>query len=184
MEKEQHELENRILKKYYLVVTEYLSSAKHIERHFISNGTKTTEMTTNLRRGFYNDGKIFEIRGRGTSVKVVKKPLDLYIINSKYILIYRGRLDVAENIPVACILTATEFKQKRFLYRATLSQKPEMLVELQNGMKVRLYEKPVMLCCQTEYDKDYRKEWYYGSLEYEGNNYGDTSKFYFVGEVV
>lgn len=128
--------------------------------------------------------KIIEIRGRGTSLKVVKNPLDLYIISSKYILIYRERLDIAENIPVASRLTAIEFKQRKFLYSTILSQKPEMIVKLQNGMKVRLYENPVMLCGQTEHDKDYRKEWYFGSLEYEGNNYGDTSKFYFVGEVV
>ena len=40
------------------------------------------------------------------------------------------------------------------------------------------------LYAQTEYDRDYRKEWINGVLEYEGNEYGDTSTFYFVGQLV
>lgn len=40
------------------------------------------------------------------------------------------------------------------------------------------------LYAQANYDMDYRKEWEYGSLMYLGNEYGDTSTFYFVGQLV
>lgn len=59
-----------------------------------------------------------------------------------------------------------------------------MIIKLKNGKKIYLYTKPVELCGQTYDDMDYRKEWYNGELEYEGNNYGDTSTFYFIGELM
>lgn len=60
----------------------------------------------------------------------------------------------------------------------------DMIVELNNGQKICLYKKPVQLNAQTNYDMDYRKEWEYGFLTYLGNEYGDTSTFYFVGQLV
>lgn len=46
-----------------------------------------------------------------------------------------------------------------------------------------IHDQPVILEKQTYDDMDFRKEWHFGYLEYVGNNYGDTSTFYFVGEI-
>jgi len=55
------------------------------------------------------------------------------------------------------------------------------LISLSNGKNLKLWETPYILEAQTDYDKDYRKEWKNGYLEYEGNEYGDTSEFYIIG---
>ncbi len=52
---------------------------------------------------------------------------------------------------------------------------------LSNGSTLKLWDIPFIIEAATNYDKDFRKEWKDGYLEYEGNEYGDTSTFYIIG---
>ena len=56
-------------------------------------------------------------------------------------------------------------------------------LQIDESRSLQLWERPYNLYAVTEYDKDFRKEWKDGFLEYEGNNYGDTSEFYIIGSV-
>ena len=52
-----------------------------------------------------------------------------------------------------------------------------------DGRVFNLWDYPYNLRAVTNFDMDYRKEFVYGDLRYEGNNYGDTSDFYIVGSL-
>lgn len=81
--------------------------------------------------------------------------------------------------------TATEFKQSGRIDKKFLKiEKRQRKCRLKSGQSIMIYDQPIILFGQTYDDMDYRKEWHYGLLEYEGNNYGDTSTFYFVGEII
>ena len=111
--------------------------------------------------------------------------LIFYVINNFFVLVSEDQLNAIINPSVARSYTATEFKRiGHIASKSLMSNSEDMIVELNNGQKVCLYTKPVRLYAQTEYDRDYRKEWINGVLEYEGNEYGDTSTFYFVGQLV
>lgn len=187
-----YELRERIREKeynlsiydYYSKLREFLSNAKDFETHYIRRDTATRELMTNLKRGKYIYEKYGFKNGEYGVVKEEKRHVDYYIINSEYILIYSGRLNLQYRPEVHSSLTATEFKKSGRLYNPPLKNKSDdMYVPLTNGKKVHLYDNPIKLCGQTYDDMDYRKEWMNGELEYEGNNYGDTSSFYFVGRI-
>ena len=56
-------------------------------------------------------------------------------------------------------------------------------IELTNGEVFYLWDNPYNLRAVTASDTDFRKEYVYGELRYEGNNYGDTSDFFIIGSV-
>ena len=43
---------------------------------------------------------------------------------------------------------------------------------------------PLHVRAVTNGDKDFRKEYEWGELVYEGNQYGDTSDFYIIGTLM
>lgn len=167
---------------YYDAVRSYLSNAKHPEKHWIDRDTTTRDLMTNLSRGCYRqkyyDSKMHEY------VEGKKVQVDYYIVNDRYILLYSGALKLKYDPQIHSSLTATEFKKRGILYDRPLKNNlNDMLVLIKDGKTVRLFDQPIQLCAQTYDDMDYRKEYVNGFLEYEGNNYGDTSSFYFVGEL-
>ncbi len=49
------------------------------------------------------------------------------------------------------------------------------------GNCAEIWGSPIRLDAVTTYDMDYRKEWRGGYLDYQGNEYGDTTDFYIIG---
>ena len=78
--------------------------------------------------------------------------------------------------------TMTKFKKEEIAYRL-LNQEHSLLgkIRVLKKYELSLWEQPFQLLAQTYFDMDYRKEWSFGELVYEGNNYGDTSRFYIIG---
>ena len=78
--------------------------------------------------------------------------------------------------------TMTEFKKGSKAYQLAW-KKHELLAILpwSEDNIFELWKSPFELRAQTDYDTDYRKEWRWGDLVYEGNNYGDTSNFWIIG---
>ena len=151
---------------YYDCVRDYLNSAKRWESKYLK----------------YN---LFNRNDIDKPLDEKYKDVDFYVINNFYVLVSEDQLDALINPSIARSYTATEFKRIGLIEsKSLMSDSEDMIVELNNGQKVCLYTKPVRLYAQTEYDRDYRKEWINGVLEYEGNEYGDTSTFYFVGQLV
>lgn len=170
---------------YYDCVRDYLKSAKRWESKYMKYNTKTLDMMTNLKRGYYPVGNLFNRNDMDKPLDEKYKDVDFYVINNFYVLVSEDQLNAIINPSVARSYTATEFKRiGHIASKSLMSNSEDMIVELNNGQKVCLYTKPVRLYAQTEYDRDYRKEWINGVLEYEGNEYGDTSTFYFVGQLV
>ena len=46
-----------------------------------------------------------------------------------------------------------------------------------------LWDNPLQIRAVTDRVSDYRKEWRFGVLEYEGNNFGDHEMFYIIGSI-
>lgn len=175
-----------IEKDYYHEVRQLLEKSNNYEDHYLRCDTTTRELLTNLKHGYYykkdgygwNNG-MYEFSSGG------RRELDCYIINNRYILLFSGSIKIGLKLSVLSSYTATEFKQvgridKNFIKIGKRQRK----CKLKNGKLMVIYDQPIMLFGQTYDDMDYRKEWHYGLLEYEGNNYGDTSTFYFVGEII
>ena len=81
-------------------------------------------------------------------------------------------------------ITFTELKkQPPWFWQSIEKGRVGKYLQLDETMTLQLWERPYNLYAVTEYDKDFRKEWRVGFLEYEGNNYGDTSDFYIIGSV-
>ncbi|MCD7821972.1 MAG: hypothetical protein LUG64_07175 [Clostridiales bacterium] len=100
----------------------------------------------------------------------------------------KSKLIIVYDLPNGCGClakggcTATKFKQKfRYEIQEMDRERAGETIQLTNGTNLHIWENPYHLYAVTDYDMDYRKEWYNGFLEYEGNNYGDTSDFYIVG---
>lgn len=186
-----NELDNLIREKekklqifdYYSAVRNFLISAKNFERHYLNRNTTTRDMMTRLKRGYYTKENYTYKKGKCILLGETEHYVDYYIINHRYILLYSGRLNISFKPPIYTSFTATEFEQNGHIYNPPLKNKSSDMIIILNNQKIRLYDNPIQLCGQTYDDMDYRKEWYNGELEYEGNNYGDTSDFYFVGEI-
>ena len=102
----------------------------------------------------------------------------------RYILIYEANLKLRFSPECCAKFIASEFKKRSRVYYGEFNNEPsETTIKLKNDKKIHLYDNPIELCGQTYDDMNYGNESYYGELEYEGNNYGDTSTFYFVGEL-
>lgn len=82
-------------------------------------------------------------------------------------------------------MTFTEFKKNKVSFWQDMDDVRGVCeLPLDNGRALRLWNRPFFLKAVTDFDKDFRKEWRNGDLEYEGNNYGDTSEFYIIGSVI
>lgn len=170
---------------YYYKVRQFLENSTHYENHYFRRDTPTRDLLTNLKRGYYNkkDGYewnngIYEFSSGG------KRKVDYYIINNKYALLYSGNLYIKPKPNISAYYTATQFKQSGHLNNDfSKSKTKQNRCKLKSGKSMIIYDQPVILEGQTYDDMDFRKEWHFGYLEYEGNNYGDTSTFYFVGEI-
>lgn len=82
--------------------------------------------------------------------------------------------------------TMTEFKKNYALFWRINRQKHNEIIRsipLDDNKELKIYKYPIYLRAMTSLDKDYRKEWHNDVLVYEGNNFGDTSDFYVVGEI-
>lgn len=80
--------------------------------------------------------------------------------------------------------TMTEFtKSNIFIWDKVNTERSKERIELTNGEVLCLWDNPYNLRAMTVSDMDYRKEYVYGELKYEGNNYGDTSDFLIVGSI-
>ena len=123
----------------------------------------------------------------------IKEPIDvlyLYISQRKYTLcalvvlyipwatmsLFSDILDFGNRTYVLNTL-----KHKASFFSLGTEYEPHEKITLSNGKVMHLFEKPYILNAATKYDKDFRKEWRNGILDYEGNQYGDTSRFYIVG---
>ena len=162
------------LDEYYKKIEEFLSTAANYETHALKRNTSTREMMTALRRGWYLLDKLGH----------EGKHVDYFILDGRYVVLYPNNHDIPK-VPVSGSITATEYKSG-IIGWITLGNQPctEILVVLKNDQKVRLFVKPYGFKAQTYFDIDYRKEWHNGEMVYEGNNYGDTSIFYIVGEII
>lgn len=82
-------------------------------------------------------------------------------------------------------MTFTEFKKNKvFFWQAIDEERHACEIPLDKHCILNLWDRPFYLKAVTEFDKDFRKEWRNGDLEYEGNNYGDTSQFYIIGSII
>ena len=80
----------------------------------------------------------------------------------------------------------TEFKRKKgFSFISELKQLDnDALLKIDKGkFELCIWKEPILIRAQTYEDMDFRKEWSGGYLVYDGNNFGDTSKFYMIGSV-
>ncbi len=81
-------------------------------------------------------------------------------------------------------VTFTNFKKLGFGYWVERClNEPYKEITLSNGHTLKLWNTPFILEATTDYDKDFRKEWIDGCLDYQGNEYGDTSTFYIIGSI-
>lgn len=80
--------------------------------------------------------------------------------------------------------TVTSFKKTYSSYWIDENRsRTTEVIQLSNGSSISFWDSPYRLRAHTASDEDYRKIWRDGVLEYEGNNYGDTSDFYILGTV-
>lgn len=81
--------------------------------------------------------------------------------------------------------TITCFKREDIAYTLTFNEYATIAkIKWSPDKTLNLWKNPYALYAQTEFDKDYRKEWIGGELVYEGNNYGDTSDFLIIGVLI
>jgi len=78
--------------------------------------------------------------------------------------------------------TMTEFKKGTLFFDLIHNEYPIFAkIKWNKKLNIHFWKFPLHLRAQTYGDMDYRKEYCYGDLVYEGNNYGDTSDFYIIG---
>ena len=82
--------------------------------------------------------------------------------------------------------TMTEFKCKKgfsFIYELKQLDNDALLKIDKEYSILHIWKEPILIRAQTYEDMDFRKEWKGGYLVYDGNNFGDTSKFYIIGSI-
>lgn len=79
--------------------------------------------------------------------------------------------------------TMTELKKTSSFFWNKIGEQASsgQRIKYSDGRTFTLWRHPYWIRAVTDDDKDFRKEYRFGELEYEGNNYGDTSSFYIVG---
>lgn len=81
-------------------------------------------------------------------------------------------------------MTMTNFKSTRAYYwRGIVYETPNSQIIQEGNFKFHIWKNPYKIRAVTSRDKDFRKEYYGDYLEYEGNNYGDTSDFFIIGSI-
>ncbi len=157
------------------------------EKVWLSSQLKTTDIMTRLKHRFNND--IID--------KTCENAFDVL-----YLILFDIKLHFSETLVVVYIpteiirtlninadtlserITFTCFKKKHKSYWYEICDKECCdKIKLSNGKILKLWKSPYILEAVTNYDKNYRKEWKDGWLEYEGNEYGDTSPFYIIGSL-
>lgn len=111
--------------------------------------------------------------------------LVLYAGGSGYILLNKKKTSFKDLWPYACeSYTMSEIKKDP--WKIYFSFQPDYYPEpIDFGdTLLKLWKRPVHVGAHTRFDEDYRKEYYQGDLVYEGNEYGDTTSFYIIGEFV
>ena len=81
-------------------------------------------------------------------------------------------------------ITFSNFKKSKMgKWLSVDDERKQDCIPLGGNQILNVWKRPFILEASTDYDKDFRKEWRNGELEYEGNNYGDTSDFFIIGSV-
>lgn len=152
---------------------------------FFSSSLRTTGLMTRLKHRFGSDcidkscENAYDLLY--LNLGSLKSPdsrclVIIYIPYSDFSTI-RGRMNLTDRH-----ITFTELKRQGLLsWRLKCSFEDFSKLTLSNGESLKLWKTPYLLHAVTNYDKDFRKEWVDGFLEYEGNEYGDTSTFYIIG---
>ena len=116
--------------------------------------------------------------------------IDMWQIYRRRILSYGFYLVIVYGIPSRCYslskdsCTMTELTKSRVsLWDSINKERSKESITWSDGRVFNLWDCPYNLRAMTNYDMDYRKEFVYGELRYEGNNYGDTSDFYIIGSI-
>ena len=106
------------------------------------------------------------------------------VSDSALVIVYGDPFPTGKVPPHFASATMTEFKKGSTAYHLAWKEH-ELLTTLpwSDDTLFELWKSPFKLRAQTDYDKDYRKEWHSGDLVYEGNNYGDTSSFWIIGNL-
>lgn len=167
----------------YIKTLDLGSSPK--EFYFFSSSLRTTGLMTRLKHRFSSDRidencerafdllylNLGSLKSRDSRCLVI-----IYIPSGDFSAI-RGRMNLVDRH-----VTFTELKKQGALsWRLKCYDEDFSKIELSNGESLKLWKRPYLLHAVTNYDKDFRKEWVDGFLEYEGNEYGDTSTFYIIG---
>ena len=78
--------------------------------------------------------------------------------------------------------TMTELKRSSgFSFSCMNDDRCKRKMHWDNDTWLNVWAIPLQIRAVTNGDKDYRKEYMWGDLVYEGNQYGDTSNFYIIG---
>lgn len=78
----------------------------------------------------------------------------------------------------------TEFKTKRpYQWEKFDKESGSKCFTIHEKNTFHLWDNPLQIRAVTDRVSDYRKEWRFGVLEYEGNNFGDHEMFYIIGSI-
>lgn len=80
--------------------------------------------------------------------------------------------------------TMTELKSSYINFKYMDEERGERKVHWDENTWLNVWAVPLHIRAVTDGDKDFRKEYEWGELVYEGNQYGDTSDFYVIGTLV
>lgn len=152
---------------------------------FFSSSLRTTGLMTRLKHRFSSDSidtnceNAYDLLylNLGSLKSHDSRYLVIIYIPSEDFSAIRGRMNLTDRH-----ITFTELKKQGLLFwRSKCACEVFSKITLSNGESLKLWKTPYLLHAVTNYDKDFRKEWVDGFLEYEGNEYGDTSTFYIIG---
>lgn len=183
--------------------SQYIKEMELIERNrkwcIVNSKLKSTELMTKLRHRF-DTGRIDEL---------CEDPYDVLVATfrtklSNCIWLHIS-LVILYDIPRAIIqeldkeyysnwksvehgkinnIVFHRFKKSRISeWNAIDKERRSETIQYGDEYNLHLWNRPFVLEASTMYDKDFRKIWRNGELEYEGNNYGDTSDFYIIGSL-
>lgn len=105
--------------------------------------------------------------------------LEIAIYGCSFVVLY-GLPSRFQSIAETCY-TMTEFKKKKPFALYSLCESRERNTISVGDTTYFLWNHPLKIRAVTDFDKDFRKIYRNGILDYEGNQYGDTSDFYIIG---
>ena len=109
---------------YYKKVESFLANAEHIEMHYLDRQTSTRDMMTDLRRGSHSSD---------TSTKGNGKPIDYFILDDRFVLLYPLNHDIP-SVATSGSITATAYKTSYGLL--TMPPFTGIIIKLKNGQQV------------------------------------------------